>query len=322
MKIERLALERWHAFDREHAAPTFFARPAWANALQDAMPSLRAAPLYVRLGKQAFILPTVHAAQRRTPFREYIGFPLGGYTCVLDERGNAASLEQATAVVAEIAERVDHLRIFPWPLGPAVMATRAAQQPHETAVIDCADGFDAVIARMRGVTRRMVGQAMRRGVVCERAPRSALPTYYAMLEAASAHWPSGRPSLGYALLERVLHHGGEDAQLWFARVDGVPIAGGIVLFGSQELFFWSAAMDRAASAYRPSNALNFALLKVACERGLRWYNLGASEGLEGVSRFKDDLGATPIAYRELRVNRPMFALYERARAFVLRGQAC
>jgi hypothetical protein len=321
MSIETLSLESWNALDRARKAPTFFARPAWACALQEAIPALRAAPLCVHLRDGAFILPTVHAARRRTPFREYIGFPLGGYTCVLHEDGLPATFEDASAVVAEVARHVDGLRIFPWPLGPALNAG-CAQYAHETAVIDCTDGFDAVMKRMRGVTRRMAGQAARRGVVCERASAAELPTYYAMLEAASAQWPSGKPSIEYRLLEEVMQHGGDDAQLWFARVDGVPVAGGVILFGSDELFFWSAAMDRAASAFRPSNALNVALLETACERGVRWYNLGASEGLEGVSRFKDDLGATPIAYRELRASRPALVWYERARAFVRGSRAC
>ena len=54
---------------------------------------------------------------------------------------------------------------------------------------------------------------------------------------------------------------------------------------------------------RPSNALNFALLRAAAERGMRWYNLGSSEGLPGVARFKKDLGARDIAYHEITLAR-------------------
>ncbi len=62
---------------------------------------------------------------------------------------------------------------------------------------------------------------------------------------------------------------------------------------------------------RPSNALNFALLHAAAARGMQWYNLGSSEGLPGVARFKKDLGARNIAYREVH--------FERAQVKVLRS---
>jgi CelD/BcsL family acetyltransferase involved in cellulose biosynthesis len=322
MRLEQLEPERWAALDRAHRAPTFFARPAWATALAQTTPALRAAPLRVRVDGAVYLLPTVHAVQRRTPFREYLGFPLGGYTCVLDEGANVASRSQAAAVVATIARYVDRLTVVPWPLGPGDWAPLAANRAHETAVIDCSAGFDAVMKRMRGVTRRMAEQALRRGVVCARAAARELPTYYAMLERASSDWPGGRPTISYELCGRVLQHGGDDAQLWFAYVDRRPVAGGIALFGAQELFFWSAAMDREAARYRPSNALNVALLRAACERGVRWYNLGASEGLRGVERFKADLGADSIVYRECDVCSPAFTLYARARRFVRSGHAC
>ncbi len=322
MNLELLSPERWTAFDASHKAPTFFARPAWASALAQTIPSLRAAPLLVRVNDQTYILPTVHAIRRRTPFREHLAFPLGGYTCVLDEAAGPASQSQSDAVIAAVARSVDRLCVIPWPLGPAPRGAWTTSKTHETAVIDCAGGFDAVMKRMRGVTRRMADQAMRRGVVCTRVPARELPVYYAMLEAASARWPSKRPTISHALLGRVLQYGGDDAQLWFARVDGRPVAGGVVLFGAQELFFWSAAMDRDAARYRPSNALNVALVRAACERGVRWYNLGASEGLQGVERFKTDLGAASVSYREYDLRSPAFACYERARRFVFAGRAC
>ena len=171
---------------------------------------------------------------------------------------------------------------------------------------------------MRGVTRRMAGQAERRGVTCERASIRHLPEYYDILTEASQGWGLARPPVSYDLLHAVLKRGGEDAQLWLAHVDGTTIGGGIIFFGSDELFFWSAAMRRDYSRFRPSNALNVALLREACSRGVRWYNLGASEGLEGVARFKSDLGATDVPYVELIARRTAFRLYLNVRQAVTR----
>jgi len=316
--IDEMPREQWLAYDCAHPAPTFFARPAWSLALEEAMPSLAAAPLRVHADGHRFLLPAMRSIHRRTPFREYLAFPLGGYTCLLDETGRVASVVDVETVLERLHAEVDHIRLFPWPLAPFPAHAPFLAQVYETAVIDCCGGFDAVLAGVRGVTRRMAGQAQRRGVTCERAPAREVGVYYAMLREVSARWPAGRPSISQALLERVLFHGGDDAQLWFAYANGRPVAGGVVLFGSDELFFWSAAMDRAAATLRPSNALNLTLLQAACKRGLRWYNLGASEGLGGVARFKHDLGARPVTYAEVRLRRPSYALYERVRSLIAR----
>lgn len=316
--IDELSMAAWIAYDDAHGAPTFFARPAWARALAQAYPGLAAAPLRVQVGGRRFVVPTMRTVRMRLPLREHLAFPMGGYTCVLDEAGEPASADDAAAAIAHLCEHVDHLRLVLWPLGPCPPLHATMQRGYTTAAIDCSVGFEAVFASIRGVTRRMAGQAERRGVTCARADIHELGTYYALLERASESWATGRPTVSYDMLERVLQYGGDDAQLWLVHAEGRAIGGGVVLLGSQELFFWSAAMDRGYARLRPSNALNVALLRAACERGVRWYNLGASEGLEGVERFKHDLGATDVDYQESRMCSTSFRLYERARSALTR----
>ncbi len=312
--IERLQISDWLSFDRDYPAPTFFARPAWALALAQARSALVPAPLRVRIDGRWFILPALRKTGGRLPFKQYEAFPLGGYTCALDENGNVADAATTTRVVCEAARFVDQLRIVVWPLATITRPDGFTGTTHETAVIDCSEGLDSVLAGIRGVTRRMAGQAQRRGVSCGRATdASAVDDYYALLDQAAQGWGLKEPPISKRLLEAVVERGGDDVEIWFAEVDGKRIGGGVVFYGSEELFFWSAAMRREFSEYRPSNALNIALLNAACERGVHWYNLGASEGLPGVERFKRDLGARSITYEALTVSNRGFALYERLR---------
>jgi CelD/BcsL family acetyltransferase involved in cellulose biosynthesis len=304
---------QWLAFDRMHPAPTFFARPAWALALGDAVAHLRPVALWTIVDGERYVIPTVRT-RGRMPFREHLAFPLGGYTCVLDSHGRPAGAKIAGKAIASLAASVDALTIIPWPLAPAPVVNAAPTATYETAAIDCSGGFERVLARVRGVTRRMAGQAERRGVVCERAPAHELGAYYELLSDASRAWGLARPTISRELLEAVFARGDGDVQLWFARVDGVIAGGGVILYGTDELFFWSAAMRREYGRYRPSNALNLCLIAQACARGVRWYNLGASEGLDGVARFKHDLGANAIAYQEWRFSAARFGFYHRARA--------
>lgn len=307
--MNAIDLNEWIERDRNAPAPTFFARPAWAMAVAAERPALAPAPLLSRGG---VLIPAMKTVQSRLPLRDVVAFPMGGYTAFLDARNRPVHADAATRAARELARSMHHARYIPWPLGAVPQTLPGAHvREYETAVIDCGGGIDAALANVRGVTRRMAGQAERRGVVCERGSVEELDTYYEMLREASVGWGLAKPPISRELLEAVFRFGGDDAQLWFAKLDGAPIGGGVVLFGSDELFFWSAAMRREFGKYRPSNALNFRLIALACERGVRWYNLGASEGLEGVARFKHDLGAQGVPYAEHTVMHPAFAVYSR-----------
>lgn len=320
--IEPLSIPDWTSFDERHPAPTFFARPAWSLALAHAYPHLRPYPIRVTTDDGILLLPLMQHAGGRLGWREFIGMPLGSYTCALREDGTLASPQEFSHAISLLSRLCDTMSVTPWPLASWKIPSSWRQANHETSVIDLSLGLDAAMRGIAGVSRRMAGQAQRRGVECS-PHRSGLgvSTYYTMLREASEHWGIGRPSFPKELLEGLVAYGGSDVEIWFAQCDGHPIAGGIVLYGSEELFFWSAAMRREYTRLRPSNALNIALIHAAVERNLHWYNLGASEGLPGVERFKRGLGASTVTYAELRHERIAFAVYSRLRASLRRRTA-
>lgn len=320
--IAPLTFAQWQAYDRRHPAPTFFSRPAWALSLMEVYPGAQPSPLLVRPAgsERALIVPLMKMPGGKIGWREYCGFPLGGYTCFLTEEGATATSAECTAALREIERFSDRTTIFPWPLADAPHAP--ALREHVTAVVDLGGGLEAALSGVAGIFRRMAGQAERRGVVCERSDApDAADRYYALLEDSAKRWGLERPHISKTLIDALLRNGGEDVQIWFAHAEGREIAGGIIFYGSQELFFWSAAMLAEYGRLRPSNALNFALLRAGAERGVRWYNLGASEGLAGVARFKRDLGAKDIAYPEIETVRAPFKMYQSVRGAFARPRA-
>ena len=308
--IDVLSIADWKTWDAENPAPTFFARPPWALALCDASASLEPFPLRVRTGGGAYVVPAVRS-RARLGMRDVVAFPMGGYTCVLDERGIPADAITSSHVFHIISRNADRAQLIAWPLGAQPVLPAARVQRFETAVIDCSGGYEAAVAGVRGVTRRMAGQAERRA---DHLGPATVEAYFGILEEASVGWGLTRPPISRALLEAVAARGGDAVEIWFAEVGSEKIAGGVVLYGSNELFFWSAAMRREYSQYRPSNLLNLRLIQAACERGVRWYNLGASEGLAGVERFKHDLGARSVSYGSYTLRSAKFHLYERIRS--------
>lgn len=319
--IEELGLAAWRSLDARRKAPTFFARPAWAAALAQTYPGMRPAPLKVRLRTgEEVLVPLVRSNGGRLAFKEYIGFPIGGYTCVLNVDGTLAAPEAGSAALAAIAARVDRLDVAPWPLRNIPSLTHATRIGHETAVVDLSRGYDAALAGLAGISRRMAGQAARRGVICEPSSEpDAAGTYYDLLCEAARRWGLRKPHIPRALLEALVEHGGDDVEIWFAKHEGTIIAGGVGFYGSEEFFFWSAAMRHEFGRLRPSNALNVALMRAAAARGMLWYNLGASEGLAGVQRFKRDLGAEDVRYSRYCCERSSFALYRQVRRLLCRS---
>lgn len=313
-------MREWESFDQEHPAPTFFARPAFARALHDAFPRLSPAPVAVQIGGDEYLVPAVRS-RNALRLSSGVGLPLGAYSAIADRRGGVVREPILSSIVAAAAREFDAFEFTGWPLGDQPSLQTWAQTPLTTAVIDCGGGLQSSLRSMRGVTRRMAAQAARRGVQCVRsdADDRSLRRYYDMLEESSKGWGYAAPTIPLRLLSAVFTHGREDAELWFAMLEDVPIAGAVVLFGSQELFFWSAAMRRTYSRYRPSNALNVCLIERACERGVRWYNLGASEGLAGVERFKHDLGAADVSYRRVQYQSRAAELYRRVRGGLRAG---
>ncbi|MFN2448952.1 MAG: GNAT family N-acetyltransferase [Candidatus Baltobacteraceae bacterium] len=311
--IEYLRFEEWMAFDAAHPAPTFFARPPWALALADAHASMQPAPVRMTLeAGERIIVPMMQMAGGAIRWREYCAFPMGGYTCFLREDGSLATPLQCDEALLLLRRSADSVRIVPWPLGsgPSVGKRTA----HETAVVDLGGGIDNALAGVAGIFRRMAGQAERRGVVC--APsrdHGAVDEYYRLLQASAKRWGIERPSISKAMLHALVRRGGDDVEIWFARAQERNIGGGVVFYGSQEFFFWSAAMDAEYGRLRPSNALNFALLRAASARGMQYYNLGSSEGLPGVAKFKDNLGAREIAYHDLTLVRAPYKVYSSVR---------
>lgn len=314
--IERISIEEWQRFDSAHPAPTFFARPPWAISLAQTYADMEPAPVRIcAKGDPPLILPLVRMRGGMLRWREYRGFPQGGYTCFLRENGEPASQAQCERALIELTGFADCATIVPWPLGQAPQ--RFESHAHETSVVDLSKGIDAAMAGVAGIFRRMAGQAERRGVSCEpsRDP-GAIDVYYELLEASAQRWGLQRPAIPKALIAALAQNGAQDVEIWFARAEGRVIGGGVVFYGATEFFFWSAAMLGEYGRLRPSNALNFALMRAAAARGMLWYNLGSSEGLPGVAKFKDNLGALEIPYRELRFEGRPFKIYSGVRRVI------
>jgi hypothetical protein len=305
--IETLSFDAWERRDARYPAPTFFARPAWALALASTYAHLHPFPVSVEPSPgRRFFIPLMKVDGGTLRWRELVGMPLGAYTCVTADDGSIAGTADFSCVLQQLEDACDSIAVTPWPLADSTSPPGWSARRHATACID--------------LETACVRPERNRGITCEPcfAPDRS-KRYYELLCEASVRWGRAEPPFPKRFLDALLSHGGADVEIWFARHGETPLAGGVVLYGASELFFWSAAMRREHVRRRPSNALNLALAASAVQRGLRWYNLGSSEGLPGVDRFKRSVGASHLAYAELRHERPLFSAYSWAREHARRA---
>jgi len=310
-------IDRWRTLDRRNAAPVFTARPAWSFAWAESFNSQEPWPIEVVFDDGRTTYVPLLSSRSRLGWRACSGLPWGEATMFLDDQNREASSELATQAAKAIANQCCHaLELTLWPMGELTDLPLLGQRVSgEVSAIDLAQGFSAAIDGMNGKARRMAGQAERRGVTCAIASGDdAIATYYDMLESSAKRWGLAHPTISPELLRNVFKYAGPDAEIWFAYFEGKPIAGGAVLYGSQEMYFWSAAMYAEFGPLRPSNALNVALMRRACDRGMRWYNLSSSSGIAGVERFKDGLGARRIPYTTITLKQGAFAAFQKLRS--------
>jgi hypothetical protein len=162
-----------------------------------------------------------------------------------------------------------------------------------THVLDLTPGFDAVWSgSFSSKNRNSCRKAEKAGVDIETS--TAVGEYHHLYAAASRAWGYDEPPYPRALLDGLAASG--HAELWLARLDGAAIAGALLLRGSHDVLYWSGAVDATHRTLAPGNAVIKAAIESACQRGVAYFDFGASTGLPGVSAFKESFGATEVRY--------------------------
>ena len=307
-RADILSLDDWRAFYELHGAPTFFASPAWSRAVCESNPQYHIYPLKYTLDTaQSVIVPLLRVSGGKLRLRVLVGMPFGAYTAIATQTGPLAQQPAIDEVIRHLRRHTDSVELTLWPLGPQASLFSKESIGYETSVVDLSHGAEAALNSMEGSSRRMAAQAQRKGVVCAvEHGQAAVETYYDILCQAAAKWGLERPTIRKELLLSLVNEGGNDVEIWLARFDGKAIAGGVVLYGLEEAFFWSAATAPDYGVLRANNALAVAIILAAAARNVRWLNLGASQGLPNVLKFKRYLGATEIPYSTIHLQRPVY----------------
>jgi len=207
-------------------------------------------------------------------------WPLVELTCA---PGRAASLPQHDAL-AGLLNRLGLQRLAP-----------ADTQTH---LLDLAASDAALLARARPRMRSYLRQLDQQGFEFERGGRELVCVFHDRYRRASQQWQVAATHVypvGFfdALCDDAA------ADIWLVAKQGQPLAAAAMLLGAKEVLYLASGVERVAGPNSAMDALIWHVARHYRDRGFATLNLGASEGLDSVRRFKEKFGAVAASYRRV-----------------------
>jgi hypothetical protein len=244
--------------------------------------------------------------------------------------------DDVTLVVSDLSRLgAVHVHVRPNPLhaeqwAQASLDTTAFAVPRRAHVLDLAGGPDVVWnERFASSARRAVRKAEANGVEARRGGLELLSDFRGLFELSVRRWAEMQheplqlaklrafrrdpPAKFLHVAEAMPHR----LRVWIAYHDGAPVAGLIVLLGSNASYTRGAMDKDRAGSLRANELLHWSAIREACAAGCRHYHLGETGASEALARFKEKLGAVPTDYAEYHLERlPVVRSQEAARNVV------
>lgn len=184
-----------------------------------------------------------------------------------------------------------------------VETARAADyrvEPLQTHVLDLDRPLADIRAAYHATKRAQVRRAGMAGsvIACTREP-AALDAYFEVYAASARRWGRAGPPYPRALFDAVLQS--RCTQLWTHHVAGRLACAMVVLAGRRHALYWQGVsqIEPDQKAAHPMARLFDTVVQGLAGQGIARFNLGASQGLPNVQRFKEEFGARPVAYAAL-----------------------
>ncbi|NLE02277.1 MAG: GNAT family N-acetyltransferase [Fibrobacter sp.] len=171
-----------------------------------------------------------------------------------------------------------------------------------TSSIDLSQGIESVIKNSKYYHRKNLKTAEKSGVTIQLAEDfSKWLEYYDVYKESIDRWKDRKIFSGvkYDLrLFEILHQLDPSLRkLWIADLGGKVIAGILCFYWNKHAVAWNGAGLSGYFHCRPNNMLYQCAIEHACKNNYHWFDCNPSGGLEGVSNFKQGLGAKMLQAR-------------------------
>jgi len=140
--------------------------------------------------------------------------------------------------------------------------------------------------------RNQVRQGEKRGAVVEVNAPVGVEQLYALHEMTMVHGHT-RPRYSMDEVAYVLNWGTQLKDLYLCKHEGELLGFLVTLKFNKMTIVWLASMDRRYAEFRPMNLMHHELMRRSARQAIRTVDIGGGV-TEGVTHFKEDIGAKPM----------------------------
>ena len=243
--------------------------------------------------------------QRRLGLRRWEWAPYGLYAPVCADRERAQALAEFLSRAPGRASQV-RVQLNPLCSEAGRMEEQAAALgwrvlPRETHLLDLRPGLEALRRGYHATKRNQVAKPVKvdSRIALARTEADLLPYFEVYAHSLqrwgrAGAWPYPR-QLFLDLLDSPA------VRIWTHQVQGRLACAVVILECRHQALYWQGVsrIDEDQKSAHPMVRLMDTVIQDLCARGVPVLNLGASEGLPQVRRFKEEFGARPAAYSTL-----------------------
>lgn len=291
---------------------TFFHTAAWLRTLEQGFGS-RALRVRASLGEGRWaLLPLTVRPLAKGLLPVAFSGETGVYGGILSPE--PLGRREIEAIYAAVHARFGSLQVVGNPFATAPHlpdALKGGQPLAETTHALVLKPFEALRAEFSRGCKGRTNKARRAGftqrVSCD--PQDAAHYYRLYLDSAR-RWGEKltwiRPQ---RFFEALMREGGSKVKLFLAEQEGEPVSALLMVEHGAIAHYLAGATDARVLEASPSNLLMETALAHYAEAGFERFDFGASNGLEGVQRFKESFGASPVPYGAVHFRSPATQLY-------------
>jgi CelD/BcsL family acetyltransferase involved in cellulose biosynthesis len=294
--VRPATLREWDEAWDGYAAATYFQSREWAEVWSAyTQGRLRPAALHVTFAcGETAVLPL--SLRSSDDGQILVSSPAGTYggwmsADLLRPEHSAAMTDYMTAKLGNVYWQTN-------PFDPSLaVVSLPSTSPNETHVIDLTQEWETIHDAWSSSCRRAERKAQRAGIrVREAASEEDWRDYYAVYEDSLRRWGDrARFRTDWRLFEQLHYLRSANLRLWLATTsEGRVAAGAVMCYAGVHAVYWHGAAMESLLPHRPMNLLFSVIIRETRKAGFQWFDFNPSGGIDGVRRFKEGFGATPL----------------------------
>lgn len=246
-------------------------------------------------GKKA-LLPLSYQKKFKGLVKKYLSSPAGTYGGWISSDG--IGVEHVALMTKYLTKKLGNLiwRINPFDPNLKNIDIYNAQNDF-TQYLNLNNGFDSIYKLWTKGHASAARKARKEGIIIKESRLwKEWEQYFKIYEDSIRRWGntvSSRYSI--SLFKAFFKKHSPNIKLWLAYFEGKPIAGALCFYHNHHVVYWHGATLEEYFLKRPSNLLQYEIIKDACEKGYWWYDFNPSGGHEGVINFKKSFGTIKLA---------------------------